>query len=401
MKWFNFFGKSEKETRSLEYINPNNYALNLPFGTGPKSSALTLSAVYAAVNLISDSIAVLPITVKAKNEDSTTDIVDNHPLSQIFHSALLSKYALIKSIVRDVMTKGNGFAYIERDKSDNIIGLRYLQPEQVVITYRPEIQQLYYQSSYIKGKILPSNMLHFSRYTTDGITGISILSNARRSLNIASQTENTAQSFFSGGCNLNGIITIKGVSTQQQRLDALKSWQSTFNGSESGGVAVLQSNMEYQPISVSSADAQMLESRQFSVSDIARFFNISPVLIGDLTHSGYNSIEQTNLQFLEFTLNPYIVMMEEELNRKLVNLSDNIVINLDETAILRTNKKDIASYYQTLLNAGVMSINEVRKEMGYGAVDGGDKHNLAYSDTSKTDISNTDNSDSTEDENIE
>lgn len=401
MNLFNFFRSSKSERRNLEYVNEYTAPMSLPFGSGSHNAALTLSSVYSAVNLISDAIATLPINVKAST-DGTKEVVENHPLSLIFHTSLLSKYTLIKSLIRDVMTKGNGFAYIERTANGTVSGLRYLQPEQVIINYQPQLQTLYYQSSYIKGKILPENILHFTRYTTDGVTGISVLKYATRSVNIANQTENTAESFFSSGCNLNGIIKLSGASTKQQRQEALSAWRTTFNGTESNGVAVLPSNMEYQSISLSSVDAQMLESRQYSVQDIARFFNISPQLIGDTSSSTYVSIEQTNLQFLEFTLYPYIVMFENEVNRKLISAGENISINLDETAILRTNKKDIAGYYQILLGSGILSINEARKEMGYGSVEGGDRHNIAYNDTSKSDISNSsDSSDSNTDNQTE
>lgn len=234
---------------------------------------------------------------------------------------------------------------------------------------------------------MPSDILHFLKYTVDGVQGISVLSHARRSLNIANQTENTAETFFSSGCNLNGVIKVHNNLSNEQKQDIATSWRTTFGGGNtSGGVVVVPSNMDYQPISVSGEDAQMLQSRQYNVADIARFFNISPVLLGDLSNAGYSTIEATNLQFLSYTLNPYIVMLEEELNRKLVSGGENLEINLDETAILRTDKAQQASYYSTLLSMGVLSINEVRKELGLNEVEGGNNHNLAYNDVSKSNI---------------
>ena len=118
----------------------------------------------------------------------------------------------------------------------------------------------------------------------------------------------------------------------------------------------------------------------FNVQDIARFFGISPVLLGDLSHTSYNSIEATQNQFLLHTLNPYIVMCEEEFTRKLLKPSEsNLSIDLDETALLKTDKTALASYYGSLLDKGVLSINEVRKELGYNNIEGGDSHTIAYS----------------------
>lgn len=382
--------KQLPEKRELDTFNPN-LSNSLQYGlNSSKNTALSLSTVYSAVNLISDAIACLPITIKAHNKEGITEL-DQHPLKDIFSNNLTTKYTLFKTILQSVLLKGNAYCYIER-KGGKITGLRYLQPEDVQTYYRKETKELYYTCGYLGGtkRIMPSDMLHFLKYTVDGVQGISVLSHARRSLNIANQTENTAETFFSSGCNLNGVIKVHSNLSNEQKQDIATSWRTTFGqGNTSGGVVVVPANMDYQPISVSGEDAQMLESRQFNVADIARFFNTSPVLLGDLSNAGYSTIEATNLQFLSYTLNPYIVMIEEELNRKLVS-GENLEINLDETAILRTDKAQQASYYSTLLSMGVLSINEVRKELGLNAVEGGEKHNLAYNDVSKSNIaSNT------------
>lgn len=379
--------KQQPEKREVGVYNPN-ISNSLQYGlSGSKNTALSLSTVYSAVNLISDAIACLPITIKAHSKEGITEL-DQHPLKDIFTSNLTTKYTLFKTILQSVLLRGNAYCYIER-KAGKVVGLRYLQPEDVQIYYRKETKELYYTCSYIGGtkRIMPADVLHFLKYTVDGVQGISVLSHARRSLNIANQTENTAETFFSSGCNLNGVIKVHNNLSNEQKQDIATSWRTTFGGGNtSGGVVVVPSNMDYQPISVSGEDAQMLQSRQYNVADIARFFNISPVLLGDLSNAGYSTIEATNLQFLSYTLNPYIVMLEEELNRKLVSGGENLEINLDETAILRTDKAQQASYYSTLLSMGVLSINEVRKELGLNAVEGGDNHNLAYNDVSKSNI---------------
>lgn len=378
--------KQLPEKRELDTFNPN-LSNSLQYGlNSSKNTALSLSTVYSAVNLISDAIACLPITIKAHNKEGITEL-DQHPLKDIFSNNLTTKYTLFKTILQSVLLKGNAYCYIER-KGGKITGLRYLQPEDVQTYYRKETKELYYTCGYLGGtkRIMPADILHFLKYTVDGVQGISVLSHAKRSLNIANQTENTAETFFSSGCNLNGVIKVHNNLSNEQKQDIATSWRTTFGGGNtSGGVVVVPSNMDYQPISVSGEDAQMLQSRQYNVADIARFFNISPVLLGDLSNAGYSTIEATNLQFLSYTLNPYIVMIEEELNRKLVS-GENLEINLDETAILRTDKAQQASYYSTLLSMGVLSINEVRKELGLNEVEGGDNHNLAYNDVSKSNI---------------
>jgi len=138
--------------------------------------------------------------------------------------------------------------------------------------------------------------------------------------------------------------------------------------------------MDYKPIQLNAADSQMLESRQFNVEDIARFFGISPILLGDLSHASYNSIEALQQMFLLHTLQPYITLIEEEFTRKLFKPSEsNLVVNFDETALLKTDKVALSTYYGNLLDKGVLCVNEVRKELGYSEIEGGDKHLIAYS----------------------
>lgn len=381
--------RDKPEKRGQPFYNPN-LSESLGWGFGYQSgSAMSLSAVYSAVNLISDSIATLPIQVKAKNTKGT-DLLDSHPLYDIFTNNRMTRYTLLKNIVQSVLLKGNAYVLIERKKGKEVVGLRYLPADDVQCNYRKEDNTLYYTCSYIGARqIQPSEILHFLRYSVDGVQGISVLSHAARSLNIAQQTEQVAENFFSNGCNLNGIIKVHSNLSEEQKQAISTNWRSTFGqGNQGGGVVVLPVNMDYQPISINGSDAQMLESRNFSVQDIARFFNINPLLLGDLSKGSYSSVEDANLQFLSNTLNPFIVMVEQELNRKLTS-DIGLELGLDETAILRTNKAELAGYYNSLLQMGVLSINEVRKELGYNPVENGDSHNLAYNDVSKTNLTSS------------
>ena len=260
-----------------------------------------------------------------------------------------------------------------------VVNLRFLESQDVQIYYTKSKNDLYYTCSTIGNKkIEPCNMIHLLKNSYDGINGISVITFATRSINISNNTENSAKSFFNNGCNLSGVLTVQGQLSAQQRQDIRNSWNQAYSNG-GNGLAVLQGNMSYQPIQLSAKESQMLESRMYNVQDIARFFGISPVLLGDLSHSSYSTIEATQNQFLLHTLQPYITMVEEEFSRKLLKPSEsNLSINLDETALLKTDKTALASYYSTMVNTGVMCVNEVRSELGLSAIDGGDKHIVAY-----------------------
>ena len=157
--------------------------------------------------------------------------------------------------------------------------------------------------------------------------------------------------------------------------------------------------MDYQQISVNAADAQLLESRLFNVSDIARFFGISPVLLGDLSKSSYSTLEQPQLQFLSQTLQPYITMIEQEFSRKIFRPSEiNLSINIDEKALIMTDKAALASYYVQLQQNGLMTANEIRKELGLPAIENGDTTVMQaqYLQQQNNNMVNTDVEDDTE-----
>ena len=144
---------------------------------------------------------------------------------------------------------------------------------------------------------------------------------------------------------------------------------------------------------------ERLESRQFSVTDIARFFGISPVLLGDLTKASYSTLEAVQNDFLVHCLQPYITMIENEFNRKLLKQSeDNLSITLETNEILRTDKAAQSTYYSTLINSGVMTINEVRKELGFNGIgEDGDKNIIPYTDIATNTINGNKDNDEKQD----
>lgn len=397
MNW-KFWDKQEK--RELHYVTPSFQEALTFNGINNQYSAMNLSAAYRATEIISDSIAMLPIKVKLLNGTHKEEL-ESHSLNLIFNDKAgntITKFNLMKLLIQSVILKGNGFAYIYRAKDGTVTNIRFVESKDVTIHYNKSKDELYYNIPFISNKrIEPINVIHLIKNSYDGINGISVLSYAARSLGISNNTENSANSFFTNGCNLAGVLTVQGQLTQKQKDDIRSSWNQAYSNG-GNGLAVLQGNMSYQPIQLNAADSQMLESRQFNVTDIARFFGISPVLLGDLSHSSYSTIEATQNQFLVHTLQPYISMVEAEFNRKLLKPSEsNLSINLDETAILKTDKTALASYYTSLLNTGVLCVNEVRKELGYSEIEGGDKHLIAYTKIEDNTINNN-NTNTVEDE---
>ena len=382
MSWFNFGKKKEQRSADVHPITYEDvYGVSGGFSIFKQhnSFALSLSAVYSAVELISNSIALLPIQVKFKDDKGEPQVNSEHELNLAFNNNDMSKYMIIKMMVVDMLLFGNGYALIERS-GGHVTGIRYLESNDVQVQWDKYKKKLYYTCNTVAGKIIqPENILHIYKNSRDGHTGIGVLKYASRTIDLANYTENSSLDYFAKGLNVTGIVHAKQPMNKMQAQQALNSIEGNVNA-DKAYYKFLPFDIDFQPLTQNAKDAQMIETRLFNVSEIARFFNISPVLLQDLSKSSYSTVEAANLQFLTQTLLPYISIIEAEFNRKLVG-EENIFIDLDEREFLRTDSQSTANYYVTLVNAGILSRNEVREQLGYNKVEGGDELAIPYTNT--------------------
>lgn len=390
MKLFGFnITKREKRNYepSISYEQQVANALNFPF-LNFNESPYTLSAFHRCVELISSSVANLPISVLFIDKQGNKKQRNNHRLNVVFQNMLLTRYQFIHNLVKDVITSGNAFAYIHRDNGGNVKQITYMQPSEVQVVYNKQKGELYYQiPSISKQKIEPYDMLHLAMNSKDGIVGTSTLSLMNRTLKGAGYAEKTALNLFeNNGQSPRGILTVESQLSPKQREDIKEKWVSNLS---SNGVCVLQGNMRYQSLSSTANDQQLLESRKFHQEQICQFLGIPPQLLG---MGEPKNIEELTNQFLTFTLQPIITLLEEEFTRKLFAPSEkNFRIDLDENSMLRMSKSQQAAYYSTLLQNGCLSINEVRSALSYESIgQEGDKHFVAFSKIEQNTINNSD-----------
>lgn len=349
-----------------ESSEPIPFNSALLFALRDRINALRLSAVYAALSIISNSIATLPIYVKQRKDNMNT-ILENNPIQKLFYNMLQSKHTAIKQIVWDLLTWGNAFMYIKRKdgKPDKLI---YLQHGDVQVDYKKEQDLVQYQvcnHNNVPKVVKQEDMLHFAKDTYDGINGRGFIFFAADIINLAGFTQQAAENFFGSGCNLTGILQFKGRITDKQKEAIRQQWVQIHGSSGlGGGLGVIEGDAEYIPISQNSSDAQMLDTRKYNVEEIARFFNISPVLLGDLSNSSYNSIEDSQIEFVSHTLLPIINLMEEEINRKLIT-NPRHYIDFDETELLRGDKATLADYYTKLVTNAILTVDEARMALHY------------------------------------
>ena len=351
---------------------------------------MSISPVFAATNMISNGIAQMPWIVKSlKGKEVPSDCY----LLHLFDKSIQTRFMFIKNIVKDVLIHGNGFAYIERDKDGVPENLIYLKWGECSVYYSPITYKVYYRIPRISnGFIEDVNVVHLLMHSADGIVGNGILDFARHSLQLGAYTEKAALDYFQSGMQVQGIIKSNLPRLdKKQRNDIRNAWE---DNKINGKIRVLEGGLEYQNIQSNAREAQLLDTRLFTVQEISRFFNINPVLLNDLSKTAYNTLEQAQNEFVTHTLSPYILMLEEEMNRKLVMPNDKkkFYIDIDEESIIKADRTSLANYAGSLVDKGIITRNEARKLLGYQPVEGGDKLTVSYTDVEQNTISD-DNAD--------
>ena len=347
-----------------------------------ESKAMKLSAFYCGVNLISNSIAELPINVVKWDFDERRPL--DHPLWRFLNVSPDGKFThfnAFKSIIESVIIQGNGYMYIERDSRLNVKALHLLNPD-FVMPLLGEGGKVVYNVAGMKEPIPASDMLHFFMHCDEMYNGISLLRYAYNCLQSATNADNTSDKFYTGGAGLNGILKAAATLTKDQKNEIRENWRSAFQ-TGGGGVAVLPQGIDFQAVSVSPKDAELLESRAFNIEEIARFLNIPPAKLGVMKDVNYNSMSASQLWFLSDCLQPYTQMIVEEFNRKVFKPSEvgKYGIMFDFTSLFTTNQQEKGEYFRMLITNGIMSINEVRGQLGLPKLDteGSDSHFMQLS----------------------
>lgn len=370
---FDWFRKEQpiQEDRSVFIGTALNYSELTSY---TQSKALLLSAVYRCVEVISDSIAQLPLKVYIK-EDGFLSEFYSHPTYNLLDrqpNKIMTRFTLLKTLVVSMLLKGNGYALIKRDEKGNAIEIKVISPDLVKVKY--DGTNLFYiiTEKGTTSTVESINMIHLRNFSYDGLLGISTIQHASNTLALATDSELHASKFFKSGANVSGILKKQGSLTTAQKEAIKSAWGMAFNGS-TGGVAVLEGDMEFQPITINPADAQLIETRQFNVVDICRFFGVSPVKAFDLSNSSYATVEATQLAFLTDTIAPLVSKIELEFTTKLYKPSEiNIEVKFDIDQLLRADKQATAEYFTKLFNAGALSQNDIRKAIGQSRIENGD-----------------------------
>lgn len=363
--------------RSANVTDASSSSSSLRLGSEP----MTLSGVYRCVDVISDGIASLPLRLYKWENGVRKRVWQGDKLGLALNmrpDPRMTRYEFVKMLVTSKFLQGNAYALILRN--EDVPSLVFLKPGDVTPIYQidnlTKQQYIVYQVRGFDRRLQQDELIHIKNFSYDGLVGISTLRLAFNALNIASGGDRQASKFYDGNGQPSGVVSVEsgGRLKQKDREEFYNVWDSRLRDNP-GGVIVLEGNAHYQPIGINPAEAQLLESRQYSVVEICRFFGVSPVKCFDLTKSSYSTVEATQLDFLNDTLRPIMEAIEQELNSKLFlgSMAGQFEVRFDTSSLLRADKTAQANYYRTLIFAGVLTPNEVRAEIDRDPIPGGDK----------------------------
>jgi len=339
-------------------------------------AAVGLTAVWSAIKLLSESVAGLPIQVY-RREGANKEVDRENPAFSILHSEpnpWMDSFSFHQTMMTDVLLHGNAYAIIHRDGTEKPKYLEIIDPTKVQVSIKTK---KWYAIEGRDNKIPDRNMIHILGLSWDGITGNSPIRACQEAIGLGLAAEKFGANFFGNGANMTGVLEAPFAMTPDQQANLAKTWDKKNAGiDKSGGTAVLEGGLKYTRIGIPPEQAQFILTRKFQVTEIARIFNLPPHLVGDLERSTNNNIEQQSIEFVTYSLLPWVKRFEQEYNRKLFSASDTGVVfaEFNLSGLLRGDALTRAAYYKSRWEIGSMSDNEIRALENQNPIEGGDKH---------------------------
>jgi len=382
-------------SRKKPVIEDRLSTANQSFFAGPtkagtyvdERTAMQTAAVYACVRVIAEAIAPLPLHVY-RYENGGMSLDPEHHLYEILHDAPneeMTSFSFRETLMSHLLLYGNAYSQILRDGRGQVRGLYPLLPNKMDVK-RGDDGRLYYTYWRDYDETRPQEksggiaftrdeILHIPGLSHDGISGYSPIDLARNAVGLAVATEEYGSAFFKNGANPGAILEHPG---QLEKPDQIRlTWEALYQGGGNGHrLAVLEDGMKFKAVAISPENAQFLETRKFQINEIARIFRVPLHMIGDLDKSSFNNIEQQSMEFVKYTLDPWVVRWEQAMRLALLLPSERkglaIKFNLD--GLLRGDYATRMNGYSTGIQNGFLSQNDVRRLENLNPIPHGDTY---------------------------
>jgi len=342
--------------------------------TVTEKTALKQSAYWRAVNLLSSQIASFPIGLFERLENGDTKEITDHPAVKLLKTRpnnWMNPIIWRESMQSNTLIHGNGYSYIERSKNGEPLALKIMdatQTEPIITgdTLAYKIGSTVVDSFYV---------LHIPSLIIDGVKGKAILEAAAESMGVGLAMQKFSANFFKNGAKQSGVL----MHPHQLSDTAMDGMRKSFNKKmkdEEGGTLILPEGLRYQPLSIPPDQAQLLESKQFSVQELARWFGIPPHLLFEESRSTFNNISEQGIEFVRYTLTQWVTRWEAELKIKLLTQEEqeNRFFKLNMNSLLRGDLKSRYDAYGIGVEKGWLSPNEVRGWEDLNKIPGGDTY---------------------------
>lgn len=338
-------------------------------------TAMQATAVYACVRILAEAIAGLPLHVYRYRSDGGKERIPFHPLYHLLHdepNPEMTSFVFRETLMSHLLLWGNAYAQVVRNGRGQAIALYPLLPSKVEVSRASNGELVYkYYRDVDESSINPKGgyvtlrkdeVLHIPGLGFDGLVGYSPIAMAKNAIGVSLATEEYGAAFFANGANPGGVLEHPGVIKDIQRVK--DSWNSAYQGSGNAHkVAVLEEGMKFQAIGIPPEQAQFLETRKFQINEIARIFRVPPHMVGDLEKSSFSNIEQQSLEFVKYTLDPWVVRWEQSLQQILFLPSEKstLFIKFNVDGLLRGDYQSRMNGYATGRQNGWMSANDIRE----------------------------------------
>lgn len=390
--------KSAGVVQTLRLDNPADWLAGDAVGMST-DRAMKISTVNRCVEVLSNSLAVLPIYIM---DETSKERLTDHRLGRVLWARpneAMTAFDLWKLMTVNEVLRGNGYAWLYRENSSgHVRELIPLPPEYVTPWIDPDGHLWYLFSHPTTGQLYrlqPENLLHYKAYSEDGISGISTLRRASLTLSTAMAAQQYEHSTWRNGGQPSGILTTEsdlgssvdvlqpdGTTVKMDSKEVLrKSWEAVHSGPQNAmRVAVLDLGLKYQPISMTNADAQFVESNEIRVADVCRFFGVPPHLVYAGKQS-YASNEQNSIEYVNYTLLPYETQWHQEDTYKLLLPSERtsgLRIKRELKVFLRGDTAAQAAWYKAMREVGALNADEIRGLEDMGGIPGGDQYYASW-----------------------
>jgi len=352
--------------------------------TGPVNAktAQSVSAVYACVGAVSETVASLPLILFKRDGEDRQRATD-HPLYRVLHDQANDQQTALEFrelMMASVLLRGNAYAKIQRRYDGQVTALLPMSPDRVTVLRVGD--KLGYEYTDYAGKIerlLQTEVLHLRhRLGDDGVLGVSPIAAAKAVIQLAISERDHGVNTFNNATRLGGILKIPGKLSADQKASLSASWHTQHGGANTGKTALLESGVEFQPISMTLEDAEWIAARQFSVEETCRLFRVPPTIVGDLRHGNFSNSVELARQFVTMTLRRHLVAWEQSISKQLLTEAGRRIYFAEHQVegLLRGDATNRADFYTKGIAAGWMLKSEARRLENLPTIEGIDDVSL-------------------------